>query len=205
MEIDFGGTRAYCFGYGGQIYLGEITGAETDRRFAEELAEALAGISHPESGEPAFEVRRKEELYRGFYLDKAPELVLLPRDERIHVDFSASAGAIRSSVTSGSSPAGRPTSLASTRSPASWPPPDPGIARVGFPQGCEITQCRQRCSPCTASRRTLDAPAIEAILARAMPARRPVGAVSHAPSSATGYTQEEEARIVERLRDLGYE
>ena len=29
-------------------------------------------LSHPESGEPAFDVRRKEELYHGFYFDKAP-------------------------------------------------------------------------------------------------------------------------------------
>ena len=29
-EIDFGATCAYCFGYGGQIYLGEVTGAEGD-------------------------------------------------------------------------------------------------------------------------------------------------------------------------------
>ncbi|MGH3028823.1 MAG: alkaline phosphatase family protein, partial [Gaiellaceae bacterium] len=85
-EIDFGETRAYCFGYGGQIYLGEVSGAEGDRGLADELAAALAEVSHPESGEPAFDVRRKEELYRGFYLDRAPELVLLPRDERIHVD-----------------------------------------------------------------------------------------------------------------------
>ena len=85
-DIDFGATRAYCFGYGGQIYLGEVTGAEGDRRLADELAEAFARIPHPEFGEPAFDVLRKDELYHGFYLDKAPELVLLPRDERIHVD-----------------------------------------------------------------------------------------------------------------------
>ena len=69
-EIDFGKTRAYCFGYGGQIYLGEVTGAEEDRGLADELAEALAQVVHPESGEPAFDVRRKEELYHGFYLDQ---------------------------------------------------------------------------------------------------------------------------------------
>ena len=45
-------------------------------------------VRHPETGEPAFEVKRKEELFHGPFLDKAPELVLLPHDERIHVDSS---------------------------------------------------------------------------------------------------------------------
>ena len=49
---------------------------------------SLAAIRHPETGEPAFDVRRKAELYHGPYLDKAPELVILPRDERIHVESS---------------------------------------------------------------------------------------------------------------------
>ena len=43
-------------------------------------------MRHPETGEQAFAVKRKEELFRGRFLDKAPELVILPHDERIHVD-----------------------------------------------------------------------------------------------------------------------
>ena len=39
-----------------------------------------------ETGERAFDVKRKEELFHGPFLDRAPELVLLPHDERIHVD-----------------------------------------------------------------------------------------------------------------------
>ena len=90
-DIDFGSTRAYCFATGGQIYLGEASGAREDPRYADRLAEELAAIPHPETGDPAFDVLRKEELYHGPYLDKAPELVLLPRDERIHVDSIATA------------------------------------------------------------------------------------------------------------------
>ena len=85
-DIDFGSTRAYCFATGGQIYLGEASGAREDPRYADRLAEELAAIPHPEKGDPAFDVLRKEELYRGPFLAKAPEIVLLPRDERIHVD-----------------------------------------------------------------------------------------------------------------------
>lgn len=87
-DIDFGSTRAYCFATGGQIFLGEASGALRDPRYADRLADELASIRHPDTGEPAFDVRRKEELYHGPYLGKAPELVLLPRDERIHVDSS---------------------------------------------------------------------------------------------------------------------
>ena len=68
------------------MYLGEASGALRDPRYAERLADELADVPHPETGEPAFAVKRKEELFFGPYLDKAPELVLLPHDERIHVD-----------------------------------------------------------------------------------------------------------------------
>jgi predicted AlkP superfamily phosphohydrolase/phosphomutase len=206
VEIDVTKTRAYCFGYGGQIYLGEITGAVTDRRFARELGEALAGISHPESGEPAFEVRRKEELYRGFYLDKAPELVLLPRDERIHVDSSRQRWSdafqrherLFARGTAHFSGQHAITGILAAAGP--------GIARVDMPQGCEITQVPATILALHGLEATLDAPAIEAILSpAAMPARRPVGAVSQTPIEPPAYTQEEEARMVERLRDLGYE
>jgi predicted AlkP superfamily phosphohydrolase/phosphomutase len=206
VEIDVTKTRAYCFGYGGQIYLGEITGAVTDRRFARELDEAFAGISHPESGERAFEVRRKEELYRGFYLDKAPELVLLPRDERIHVDSSRQRWSdafqrherLFARGTAHFSGQHAITGILAAAGP--------GIARVDMPQGCEITQVPATILALHGLEATLDAPAIEAILSpAAMPARRPVGAVSQTPIEPPAYTQEEEARMVERLRDLGYE
>jgi predicted AlkP superfamily phosphohydrolase/phosphomutase len=87
-EIDFGRTCAYCFATGGQIYLGEASGAREDKGFEQELATALAEIQHPETGAPAFDVKRKEELYDGPFYEKAPELVLLPQDERIHVESS---------------------------------------------------------------------------------------------------------------------
>ena len=85
-DVDFGSTRAYAFATGGQVYLGEASGALRDPRYAERLADELADVRHPETGEPAFAVKRKEELFHGAFLDKAPELVLLPHDERIHVD-----------------------------------------------------------------------------------------------------------------------
>ena len=55
-EIDFGATRAYCFGYGGQIYLGEVTGAEGIAGWRTSSPRRSPEIPHPESGEPAFDV-----------------------------------------------------------------------------------------------------------------------------------------------------
>ncbi len=206
-DIEFGRTRAYCFATGGQIFLGEATGARRDARYADRLAEELASIRHPETNDTAFEVRRKEELYRGPYLDKAPELVLLPNDERIHVDSSR-----------------RPWPAAFERHDRLDPEvfygysghhaltgvlaaAGPGMRPGDVPEGSEITQL-----PATVLRLLgidapdLDGAPIEAIL-------EPVETVSSRPRQADGtlpsersvYSPEEEAQLVERLRDLGYE
>ena len=81
-DIDFGSTRAYCFATGGQIFLGEASGARRDP------ALRATARRRPRRGPPPRHRRaglrrlRKEELYHGAHLDKAPELVILPRDER---------------------------------------------------------------------------------------------------------------------------
>ena len=205
-EIDFAATRAYCFGYGGQIYLGEITGAERDRRLADELAEALAGIPHPESGEPAFSVARKEELYRGFYLDKAPELVLLPHDERIHVDstrqrWSETFQRHEHLFARGTAHFSGQHAVTGILAAAG-----PGIAVADVPPGSTITQLPATLLALHGLEAPLDAPAIDAILVPgSTDTRRDVGAVPQAPLERAGYTREEEALIVQRLQDLGYE
>lgn len=205
-EIDFGGTRAYCFGYGGQIYLGEVTGAEGDRRLAEELAEALAEIPHPESGEAAFDVLRKEELYHGFYLDKAPELVLLPRDERIHVDstrqrWSETFQRHERLFARGTAHFSGQHAVDGILAAAG-----PGIAAADVPQGSHITQMPATLLALHGLEAPLDAPAIDAIFDPGITdARREVRAVRQEPVEAAGYTREEEELIVRRLRDLGYE
>jgi predicted AlkP superfamily phosphohydrolase/phosphomutase len=206
VEIDFGATRAYCFGYGGQIYLGEVTGAEGDRRLADELADALAEVAHPESGEPVFEVLRKEELYHGFYLDKAPELILLPRDERVHVDSTRQRWTetfqrhehLFARGTAHFSGQHAVTGIVAASGP--------GISSADVPDGSDITQIPATLLALHGLEAPLDAPAIEAILdPGATSARRSVGVVPQGPAEAAGYTREEEAMIVQRLRDMGYE
>jgi predicted AlkP superfamily phosphohydrolase/phosphomutase len=206
VEIDFAATRAYCFGYGGQIYLGEVVGGEGDRRLADEVAEALAEVSHPESGEPAFAVLRKEELYHGFYLDKAPELVLLPHDERIHVDSSRQGWTeafqrhdrLFAKGTAHFSGQHAVTGILAASGP--------GIANADLPHGCEITQIPGTILALHGIAATLDASPIEAMLDSTLSGeRREVGPVDQKPVEQPVYTQDEERMMVERLRDLGYE
>jgi hypothetical protein len=52
---------------------------------------------------------------------------------------------------------------------------------------------------------SLDGPAIEALLDHdAIPERRPIASVPQTPVEPPSYTPDEEARMIERLRDLGY-
>jgi predicted AlkP superfamily phosphohydrolase/phosphomutase len=206
-DVDYGSTRAYCFATGGQIFLGEASSARRDRLYADRLADELAAIRHPESEEPAFEVRRKEELYHGPFLDKAPELVILPRDERIHVESSRRAWA-------------HPFERHETLDPSSFygysghhglygilAAAGPGIgARAALASSAEIVQL-----PATLLRllglaaEGLDGPALDGILDVEEPATARSAAPASAPAGSRVYTEEQERELLEHLRDLGYE
>lgn len=206
-DIDFGSTRAYAFGAGGQLFLGEASGSRDDARYADRLAGELAAVRHPESGEPAFRVARKEELYHGPFLAKAPELVVLPHDERIHVDATR-----------------RPWERSVDRHEHLDPQAffgfsghhgltgilaaaGPGIAPADVPEGSEITQMAATIARlCGLELQGVDGKPIEAILAQPAGAPATVGRGTTAtPSDDPVYSAEEEARMIERLRDLGYE
>lgn len=205
-DVDFGSTRAYAFATGGQVYLGEASGALRDPRYAERLADELADVRHPETGELAFAVKRKEELFRGPYLDKAPELVLLPHDERIHVDSTR-----------------RPWSTAFDRHEHLDPEVSygysghhgltgvlaaagPGIAFGEVPEAAEITQLGPTlCRLLGIELADVDAAPIEEILVDTAEGR-PVAAALDSPRSGdSSYSPDEEEIILRRLRDLGYE
>jgi predicted AlkP superfamily phosphohydrolase/phosphomutase len=206
VEIDFAATRAYSFGYGGQIYLGEVVGAEGNPRLADELAAALAEVVHPESGAPAFTVLRKEELYHGFYLHKAPELVLLPHDERIHVDSSRQRRTqafqrhdrLFAKDTAHFSGQHAVTGILAAAGP--------GIANAELPPRCEITQIPATILALHGIAAALETSAIEPMFAADRSGdRREVGPVDQTPVEQPAYTQDEERTIIQRLRDLGYE
>jgi len=206
-DIDFGATRAYAFASGGQLYLGELTGAREDRRYLEELAAELAEVPHPETGQPAFAVLRKEELYAGPFLDKAPELVLLPHDERINVDPSRRHWTqafdrherLDPEVSYGYSGHHGVTGILAAAGP--------GIQPADLPANAGILQL-----PATILRLLglsaddLDGRPLTEIL-EADGAASPVAAAAPAQEASEEpvYSEEEERRLVERLRDLGYE
>jgi predicted AlkP superfamily phosphohydrolase/phosphomutase len=206
-DIDFGSTQAYGFASGGQLYLGELTGARHDPAYIDALAGELAEVPHPETGKPAFDVARKEELYSGPFLDKAPELVLLPHDERINVDPSRRHWTraferherLDPEVSYGySGHHGVTGILAAT---------GPGIEPADVPESAEIVQL-----PATIlhllglSAEGLDGEPLAAILEQTAPVAdvAPAAAAPEA-SEEPVYSEEEERQMVERLRDLGYE
>jgi predicted AlkP superfamily phosphohydrolase/phosphomutase len=205
-DIDFGSTRAYGYASGGQVYLGETTGAVRDRRYADLLAEELAQIPHPDTGEPAFEVLRKEDLYHGPYVERAPEFILLGRDERICVEASRRRWTraferherLDPQISYGYSGHHGVTGILAAAGP--------GIRLADVPAGAEITQL-----PATILHLLglgadgLDGLPIHDLLEAADRPVRAVGAAGRSASEGSVYSDEEEAALVERLRDLGYE
>lgn len=89
-DVDWSRTRAYAKGNYGQMFL-NLAGREPKGIVREEDAAAvlaeleadLRGLRDPRTNEPLIgDVWRKEQLYAGPFLDRAPDLTFLPRDMR---------------------------------------------------------------------------------------------------------------------------
>jgi len=208
-DIDFGSTRAYAFAAGGQLFLGEASGAREDRRYLESLAAEIAEIKHPETGEPAFRLLHKEELYSGPFLDKAPELVLLPYDERIHVDASRRPFESPFERKEHLDPAHSYGFSAHHGVDGILAAAGPGIQPADLPEGAEIVQLPATIlSLLGLSAEGLDGRPLGAILEEGTGRAAEVAVTSEAPPDTSDqpvYSEEEERQMVERLRDLGYE
>jgi predicted AlkP superfamily phosphohydrolase/phosphomutase len=204
-EIDFEDTRAYSLGYGGQIYLADGAG-ESDPALVAELAAALAEVTHPETRDPAFEVRTKRELYHGPFLARAPELFLLPRDERVHADSSRQLWRDTFQrherlVVRGSTNYSGQHALTGILAAAG-----PGIRPASVPEGTEIASLPATLLALLGLSAQLEAAPIEAILAaQEAPDRRVVTAATRIAGERAAYSREEEDEMIRRLRELGYE
>ncbi|MCC6168547.1 MAG: DUF2304 family protein [Caldilineaceae bacterium] len=87
-DIDWSRTQAYSLGNVGQVYL-NVAGREPQgcvqpgaeyERVRDQIVARLQTLRDPETGELAVEsIHRREELYHGEHLDKAPDIVFLPR------------------------------------------------------------------------------------------------------------------------------
>ena len=152
-------------------------------------------------------MKRKEELWSGKFLDKAPELVLLPYDERINVDPSRRRWTtaferhekLDPEVSYGYSGHHGVTGILAAAGP--------GLQLSDVPDGAEIVQL-----PATILRLHglsadgLDGAPLEDLLEDAGAAADvTTAAPSHVASDEPVYTEEEERQMVEKLRDLGYE
>jgi predicted AlkP superfamily phosphohydrolase/phosphomutase len=87
-DIDRWRTDAYAYGTGGPVFLGESTGRRGDRAFRDRLIEELRGERSPFDGSPAFTVLPGDEVHRGRFADKAPDIVITANDPRILIDSS---------------------------------------------------------------------------------------------------------------------
>ena len=176
-------------------------------KFADRLAEELGEIRHPGTGEPAFSVLRKDELYRGPHLAKAPELVVIPHDERIYVDATRRRWTtsfdrhekLDPSISYGFSGHHGLTGILAAAGP--------GIQPAAVPEGAEIVQMAATILRLFGLEQDgLDGAPIDDVLGELETVGR-----AHGQASATGategpvYSEEEERVILERLRDLGYE
>jgi predicted AlkP superfamily phosphohydrolase/phosphomutase len=102
-DVDWSRTKAFAVGSFGQIYINQAgkrpQGIVQPGREYEDLRDEIAAralqISDPRNGQPVVErVYRREDIYWGQQLEKAPDLVLQSRDWEYmafgHADFGAS-------------------------------------------------------------------------------------------------------------------
>jgi predicted AlkP superfamily phosphohydrolase/phosphomutase len=107
QAINWEKTRAYSFGYQGQIYLnlknrepqGIIEPDEAYNELRQEIIEKLGKLNNPSDGKPVVDqVYTKEEVFQGDYTEYAPDLVLVMRglsyNTRPGYEFSTRTGKI---------------------------------------------------------------------------------------------------------------
>ena len=104
--IDWAKTKAYSFGYYGQIFI-NLQGREPEgivspddyEALRDEIARRMMGLVDPEDGLPVVDrVYRKEELYHGRYLAEAPDLLAIMRGltyiSRMGYEFAGERGVL---------------------------------------------------------------------------------------------------------------
>lgn len=88
-EIDFEETQAYSVGYVGQIFInlqgrdpnGTVKPGKEYEDLRDYIIERLHGLTDPENGEKLVEnVLRKEEMYQGEHADLAPDILFMMKD-----------------------------------------------------------------------------------------------------------------------------
>jgi predicted AlkP superfamily phosphohydrolase/phosphomutase len=107
QAIDWSKTRAYSFGYQGQIYInlkgrepqGIVENGQEYEQLCQEIIDALFELVDPQDGQAVLDcVHRKEQVFQGPYLEYAPDLILemrgLAYQTRQGYEFGEQAGKI---------------------------------------------------------------------------------------------------------------
>ncbi len=214
-NVDWNRSRAYSFGrHYGSLFL-NVKGREphgcVDRadyeRTRDEIASALLAWRDPELGRPLVSrAIRREEVYHGARFDEAPDLVLLPEDDAdIFYGLSDFGSARIWDDTYRYSGMHRDNGLLVASGPfvrrSAWPAAAaaPSIVDLAptilYLLGHEVPA-------------DMDGRVLEEILDPGLLASRPVRRSAAGPDAGGGpareYTDDEEAEVLQRLRDLGY-
>jgi predicted AlkP superfamily phosphohydrolase/phosphomutase len=212
-HIDWSRTKAYAQGNFGQIFLNlkgrqpqGCVAPEDARPLLEDLKAALLAMPHPESGESLVErVYERDEIYHGPHAGLAPDLTVVLRDWRyrtiglhdftthkvISPAFGPTGDHRMEGVFIASGPPFRRSDLPDGANLLDVAPTVLHLLGVPVPEDMDGRVLTEILDPAMA-------PAVEPAAAAA-----PISSQEEAPV-ASGYTEEEDAAIQQRLADLGY-
>lgn len=213
QAIDWSRTRAYSFGYQGQIYInlqgrepqGIVSPGKAYEQLCQEITERLMALTDPRDGKPVIDqVFRREEIFSGPYIDFAPDLTLVMRglsyNTRQGYEFSARAGKVFSDPVTFESGSHRPQGILF----AAGPTVRPG----GLREGAQLVDL----APTILNLLGVRAP--EGMDGRVLQDWVRVGsALQSEPSQSNQvtdmtqeaeFTEEEEQEMLRRLKSLGY-
>jgi predicted AlkP superfamily phosphohydrolase/phosphomutase len=211
QAIDWSRTRAYSFGYQGQIYInlagrepqGIVAPGQDCERLCAEISQKLAGLVDPLDGLPVVDrVYRKEEIFHGPYTGYAPDLTLIMRglayNTRPGYEFSAAPGRIFAEPAHGESGSHRPEGILIAAGP--------GIAAGGRREAASLidlapTILHHQGCPVPDD---MDGRVLADWLTAGIQPEYIQGAAQRAESGAASLSAEDEAEIIARLKSLGY-
>jgi predicted AlkP superfamily phosphohydrolase/phosphomutase len=214
QAIDWQNTRAYSFGYQGQIYinlrgrepLGSVDPGEAYERLCEEITQKLMELVDPQDGRRVVDqVLRREQIFHGPYLDFAPDLTLVMRNfayiTRQGYEFSDAPGRLFAMPAMHLSGGHRPQGILFISGP--------GAAEPGVRQGASLIDLAPtilHLLGCTLPD-DLDGKVLEGWIRSPgdVQVRSMEGEDSEIPApSAEQWSEEDEQEIVQRLKGLGY-
>jgi predicted AlkP superfamily phosphohydrolase/phosphomutase len=211
--IDWSRTRAYSFGYYGQIFI-NLKGREPEgivepgdyEPLRAAIAEGMMSIVDPDDGLPVVDrVYRKEELFHGRYLEDAPDLLAIMRGlsyiTRKGYEFAGQRGQLFRAPYTGETGSHRLEGIVAAAGPdiAAGVLPETSIEDLAptllYLQGCPIPRYMDG---------RIIAPAIAPAFSRANEpeyVERPIGDEVAAEGT---WDADAEADVTERLKQLGY-